>query len=459
MDKTTEKFAAYAASLSYADLTPEAVHATKRCVIDAIGCAFGAFNAEPVKAVRALASQVSATRPATLIGTQIKSSPELAGFVNGTMIRYLDFSDDYFGGNGMQAGPHPSDNMGSLLAITESVGGSGKALILATALTYEADAQLVDHLHLNVKGWDYPTMHSVATALGAGKVLGLTKEQLGNALGLAVVPNICLLQTRVGELSNWKGMAGPNGSRGGLFAAQLAKEGVSGTSQPFEGKNGFMKQLNSPFELGKLGGKGTPFKIEDTFFKYLPVMYSAALPIWVALELRNKVKIEDIESIVLYAYSFILTTDAYTAERWDPKTRETADHSGPYLIAAALVDGEITEKTLTPQRFRDPTILGVAKKIRVEEDKKYSAEYPRTLHCRLEATLKSGKVVTADQINPKGHPANPMSDREIEDKFLKQVSPLLPEKQSRSLLDSLWNLEKLDDLGKLFAMMVVQTRS
>lgn len=458
MDKTTETFAAYAAGLSYTDLTADAIHATKRCVVDALGCALGAFDADPVKAVRTLAAQVSALQPATLIGTQLKSSPELAGFVNGTMIRYSDFSDDYFGGNGMQAGPHPSDNIGSILAITEAVGGSGKTLMLGIALAYEVCDQLVDHAVMNPRGWDYPVMHSVGTALGAGKVLGLSQPQLANALGLAVVPNICLGQTRKGDLSNWKGMAGPNGSRNGLFAAMLAKQGITGPAEPFEGKAGLMKQLGVSFELGKFGGNGVPFKIEGNYFKFLPVMYSAQLLIWTALELRKKITIEDIASIRVYVSAYHLTIDAFDPARWDPKTRETADHSGPYLIGAALVDGKITAATMTPHRFRDPAILTLIKKIKLAEDTAYTAAYPRVLNCRIEATLKSGRVVTAHQTNPKGHPANPMSDQEIDDKFLSQAGHLLTEKQLRTLLDSLWNLERLDNLGALFSMMVVKMR-
>ena len=372
------------------------------------------------------------------------------------MIRYLDFSDDYFG-QSLQAGPHPSDNIGSILAATESAGADGKTLIVGTVVAYEACAQLVDHITLAPHGWDYPVMHAVATALGAGKVLGLTQEQLRHALSLAVVPNICLRETRKGELSIWKGLAGPNGSRAGLMAARLAQTGITGPDAPFEGTAGFMKQLNVPFKLGKLGGNGTAFKVEGICLKYLPVVYSIQLPVLTAMELRTKVEIEDIESIVGYVDAHVARNDIFSAERWDPKTRETADHSGPYLIGAALVDCEITEATMTPQRYRDPAILALIKKIRVEEDKAYTAARPAILNCRLEATLKSGEVVTVHQINPKGHPANPLSDKEIEEKFLKQVAGLLTKKQSRTLLDSLWNLDKLDDVGRLFDLMVVQT--
>ncbi len=455
-DNTAWKICAYADGLAYADLSPRAIHCAKRSILDSIGCALGAFDQSPVKAIRALAAEITAARPATIIGTDIRSSPELAGFANGAMIRFLDFSDDYFGGTGIQAGPHPSDNIGSLLAASESADADARSFILATVLAYEICDQLVDCTALHPQGWDYTVLHSAATAVAAGKILGLAQDQLRNALGLAVVSNVSLWQTRIGELSNWKGLAGPNGSRNGLFAALLAKQGITGPAEPFEGKAGFMRQLNSPFQLGELGGNGNPFKIERTFFKWLPVMYSAQLPIAAALELRKKVSLDDIETMVLHVYGYMLSTGAYAPERWEPTTPEMADHSSPYLISAALVDGRIDARTMTPERYRDPTILNVARKLRVEEDPSYSAAYPRALNCRLDATLKSSRVISVHQTNPKGHPDNAMSDAELETKFFGQVDGKLTAEQSRRLLDMLWELENVDDLRQLMSAMVVQ---
>ena len=454
MDRTSEKFVDYAATLSYAELTSAAVHAVKRSVLDSVGCALGAFDAQPSKALRKLAARVTATHPATVIGTQIRTTPDLAALTSGAMIRYSDFSDDYFGGDG-DTGPHPSDNIGGMLAATESAGADGKTLILGTAIAYEVCGQLVDHTALRVRGWDHPLFHSVASALAGGRILALSREQLGHALGLAIVPNVCLYQTRLGDISNWKGLAGPNGSRNGLFAALLAQEGITGPSDSFEGRAGFMHQLDNRFELGAFGGRGAPFLVESTYFKCLPLRYEMQLPVWVALDLRTRVNIQDLASICVYLEKRSIFTRAQNPAHWDPKTRETADHSGPYLIAAALVDGAITEQTFTPQRFRDPAILDLVQKIRLEEDQAYTAAFPRTFHCRIEATLKSSAVVAVHKVNPKGHPANPMSDRELEEKFLKQVAGVLPEPQSRQLLDQLWELEKLDNMSRLFALMVL----
>jgi 2-methylcitrate dehydratase len=235
-------------------------------------------------------------------------------------------------------------------------------------------------------------------------------------------------------------------------------ERIGGTERQPRGPVCGLKQLDTPFKLGELGGHGLPFKIEGIFHKYLPVVYSIQLPVLTAFELRRKIKIEEIDSVVVYADSHLAYNDIFSSARWDPRNRETADHSGPYLLGAALVDGEITEETMTPRRYRDPAILALIKKIRVEEDKSYTAARSHTHNCRLEATLKSGKVVTVHQTNPKGHPANPMTDQELEAKFLNQVGDQLAQAQTRKLLDSLWDFENLSSMDNLFALMVIQDR-
>ena len=454
MDKTTEKFVNFATDLAYADLTPGAIHAAKRSFVDSIGCALGAFSAEPLQAVRRLALQTSATKPATIIGTRVRTSPDLAALVNGSMIRYLDYSDDYFGGAG-DIGPHPSDNIGGVLAAAESTDRDGKAVMLGMVVAYEACGHITDSMRVTEgrRTWDYPVFHAISSALGAGKVYELSRAQMRDALGLAVVPNISLAQTRFGQISNWKSFRGPNGSRNGVFAAQLAQAGITGPEDPFEGKAGFMNHLAQPFELPALGGHGVPFKIEGTYFKCLPVRYDVQLPVWVALELRRQVRVEDIESICIFREKRSVVAGANNPEYWNPTTRETADHSLPYLIGAALMDGAITEATFTPARYRDPGILALIQKIRMEEDKEFTAAYPRTFHCRFEVVLKSGKVMVVSQTNPKGHPANPMSDKEIEEKFLAQVTTAgITDQQARTLLEQMWALETQKDLEQLLAL-------
>lgn len=452
MDKTTATLAGYAASLQWADLTPQAIHAARRCILDSVGCALGAFEEPGIVALRRMAGRVSAGQPATVLGTGLRTAVEQAAFVNGSMVRYLDFSDDYFGGNGRQAGPHPSDNIGSVLAVADALNLDGKALLLGTVLAYEACNQLVDHTLLHARGWDYTIFHAAASALATGRLLGLDVAGLANALGIAVVSNVSMWQTRSGELSEWKSLAGPHASRNGLVAAQLACEGIAGPPEAFEGKFGYMKQFDGRFTLPPLGGNGVPFKIERTYFKYMPVMYSAQLPIWAALELRKKVAIADIAQLVVHGYDYMLSTGAYTPERCNPTTRETADHSSPYLIGAALVDGAITEETFTPRRYRDPVILKLISNLVAVEDPACTADYPRHIRLRLEAKLRSGGSVVVDMADPRGHPENPMTDAELGDKFMGLVVPRLEEARARRLQDALWQLEALPQVADLMAL-------
>jgi 2-methylcitrate dehydratase len=449
----------YATQLQYSHLSPEAVHAAKRSLIDSIACAIGARNSEAIQGIIGLASEVSSKRPANILGTDIATSAEMAGFANGCMIRYLDFSDDYFGGNGA-LGPHPSDNVGSIIAAAQSEGLGGKDLILGITLAYEIVGRIIDDLILDPgdnahdRSWDYPIFHSMATAVAVGKIFGLASSELHHALSLAIVPNVPLRQTRSGQLSNWKGFAGPNGSRGGLFAALLARAGIAGPDLPFEGKLGLFRHLGCSFKLDHLRIGEGPFRVERTFLKFKPVRYSTQLSVSIALALHKRIEPRDIESIDVFVVDRYVTDRSLQPEYWNPTTRETADHSPAYLSAVCLIDGLLTDRSFTPARFRDPQVLELVQKIRYFHDPYYTSVFPGEFNVRFEVTLKSGHLVSLHESNPRGHPDNPMTDREIEEKFAELAEDTLAPKRQRTLLDQLWNVDKLDRLDELFPLML-----
>lgn len=451
MDKSTDRICEYAATLSISDITPEAYHAVKRSLVDSIGCALGAFFSEPSKIARRLARKMSGTNAAlssSILGTIQKVQPDMAAFVNGFMIRYLDFNDDDIS---KESGPHPSDMIASILAISEPLHANGKTLALGITIAYEVMGQIVDRAKRRSTGWDYGYQHAMGASMGAGRVLGLSKEQMAHALSLAITPNISLLRTRNTPLSMWKAGAGSNGGRNGLFAALLASEGMTGPSEPIEGRNGLWDKVTKPFEFDPFGGKGQRFKIEDTFFKPRPIMYPSLLIVETAFELRKKIDINNIESIKLYPPWFLQDEPGF----WDPQTRETADHSQPYALVAALVYGEISEKTFEPDHFRNPQVLELLKKLSMETHPNYEKDFPETFHCRIEITDKNGEKYVEERKNNLGHPANPMSDNAIEEKFCQLTERVLTEKQARNALDMMWNLEKLDDVTKIFDILVI----
>ncbi len=456
-DKVVRTLVELGDGFTYADLAPSTVHAAKRCLLDAVGCAVHAVDSDLAEPLHRLAATVTSPTPASVIGTKVKSSPDMAGFVNGSLIRCLDFNDDYFGTSTSRAkgdtGPHPSDNIGSVMATAEMVGGSGQDALLAIVTAYEVCGRLVDEVVLRANGWDHPILHSISTAVAAGQLMKLERSQLANAIRLATVSNVCLYETRFGAISNWKGMAGPNGSRNGLFAAQVAGVGITGPEMAFEGHRGFMRQLGHDFTLQGFEGARTDFRIDHTYFKQRPLRYEMQLPVQLALDLRHRLDPRTIRRLQVFMEKKSVTSRDLEPELWRPMDRETADHSGPYLIAAALLDGEVDERAFSAERLNDPRIHTLIDTIELLEDPSYTEAFPGRMSCRFEIELTDGQRVVDQGDHPRGHPTNPMSDAELEGKFTDQVEPRLGRAGAQRLLELIWTLDQEATLTKYFDMV------
>ena len=435
----------------------------------------GAISGEPGRIARTLAKTVTSTDSATVIGTRHESSPEWAAFSNGVHFRYLDYNDTY-----LSLEPaHPSDNIAAVLAVGEPSGASGMDLITATVLAYEVQCRLCDAASIRARGWDHVTYGSFSTSLAAGKLLGLDQEGLVHAQGLAGVPNNAMRQTRVGELSMWKGCAFANASRNGVFAARLAKAGMTGASGVFEGEMGFFKQVSGPFDLdvGAFGGGGRDFMIDRTYIKYYPAEYHSQSAIDAALALRAEMletiddgrstmdsKIEnrkskfinEIESIIIETFDAAVDIIGGEPEKWRPKSRETADHSLPYCVAVALVDGQVWLEQFDEARFTDESLLDLVAKITVQRDAELSKRYPEGIPNRITIKTRSGQSLTKEVTFPRGHAMNPMSDAEVEAKFHNLADPVLPAGRISEALDRLWSLEKEMNVGGLLKLFSVE---
>lgn len=447
MDSMIEQLANYAVGLRYRDLTPEAVHECKRRLIDTLACLAGGFDAGPSVIARTLARRVRGDPSARILGTQERSTPELAAFANGVMMRYLDFNDACFG----KSAGHPSDIFAAVLAEADALRADGRGVITASALAYDVFCNFSESVQRE-QGWDHPVFGVIANAVGAGKLLGLSCAKMGNAIALAVIPNMALEQTRTGELSMWKGCAAANAARNGVFAAQLAQEGLSGPAQAIEGKWGLWHPLGQ-FRWQPFGGRGGPFRVTQTHIKYFPAVVHAQTPITVALELHGKARPEEIEAIAIETY--------WVAERyvdrgnalWHPATRETADHSIPYCVAAALLDGAVTETSFSAKRIRDPRISALIERTTMREDASFSRRHPREWPCRIELTLRSGKKQATEAPYFKGHAMRPLSDAEVEEKFRALAEKLLGKKRADAVLATAWKLEKLAGIGELLGLI------
>ena len=457
MDHATEMLSSYACGLSYEDLGPEVVHQVKRTLVDTFGCALGGYLSEPAKIARRLAGGVTSTSPSRILGTEDYSSMDMAGFANGVMVRYLDCNDSYFS----PGGGHPSDMIPAALSAADTLSADGRTLITAIALAYEVFCRLSDQVPHS--SWDQGMFSGIGAACAAGKVMGLDETEMGNAISLTVVPNLPLRVTRVGELSMWKGCAAASATRSAIFAAQLAAEGMSGPFEPFEGRSGLWEQaLGGPMVIppfpaitGSGGANGDAFRITQTTVKNYPSQIHTQAPIGLALELHPQVSWSDIASIHIQSYQSAVSSASSKPQKWDPKTRETADHSIPFLVAAAFQDGAVTPGTFTGARIADPALRPLIGKITIEENPEFTRRYPAEYNCRMEITTNSGKSLVASTSYPKGHRNNPLTDSELNAKFRSLASPTITEQQCDRILELLWSTENLPNLDEVWDALVV----
>jgi 2-methylcitrate dehydratase len=447
MDATTERLVDYTVQLDFADLSPEIIAEAKIRLLDTLACVVGAYDQSISVAARKLAARYGMDTPVTMFGTGQKVSPEMGAFANSVMLRAADMNDNIR----IKGGGHPSDIIGALFAGAELGARDGKSFLTTLALGYEIYSSGCAGIDLLRKGWDQPVYGVVASALTVGKLMGLDREQLGHAVSLALVPNMATITTRHGELSAWKGCAAANAARNGVFAAILAQEGFTGPEKPVEGKYGlwdFVGKFEWPLTPGE-----PPSMIARTDLKAFPICVHGQTAVWVVLDLREKIDIDNIEAVRIEVYDRAREMMGTDPTRWAPKTRETADHSLPYVVATALLHGAIGEEAFTDAALNEPALVALMQRMTVEEDPTLTAMTPDGRPCRITITLKDGTSVRHEMRYQKGHPENPMSAEDVKNKFRRLCADYGPPKQAEAIIAAVEGLEDMADIGELIGAL------
>jgi 2-methylcitrate dehydratase len=447
-----ERLANYTSSLSYHDLPNDVIHAARQRLVDTIGCALGAIDSEPVRSIRSYL----ATLPegaSTILFDRMKVTPDAAAFLNATMVRFLDYNDGYFS---LEPG-HSSDNIPACLAVAQAEGLNGKDLIVAIVIAYEIQMRLQDAASLFRRGWDHVNFITVSATMAVGKLLGLSQTQLVHALGMALNGHIALRQVRSGELSGWKGASAANASRNAVFCAYLARHGMTGPSSIFEGEMGFFNQVSGAFELdvGAFGNRENgDFHIMRTLTKLYPTNGEMQTAVMAATRLRQELSsLEDIAGIQIDTTEVGFKFLAKDRAKWRPATRETADHSLPYTVARALIDGTITRATYDEADLADPRVIEVIDKISVREDPVLTAQMP-SLANRVTIQTHSGKVLSK-QLGTQEIAGTAIADAEIERKFRDFAETRFTEQQIGKVLQISWTLEHQESLKPFFAAITL----
>jgi len=443
------QMAEWADQLTFDNLPEETVHQTRCRVLDSLSTLLGGYRADPARIARKVAE--SDDGAATILGTGRKTRPELAAFANGTAVRYLDYNDTY-----LSLEPaHPSDNIPACWAAAETASATGKDLITAIVIAYEIQCRLCDAASLRAHGWDHVTYGAFSATLGAGKLLGLSQEQMVHAMGIAGVSSIATRQTRTGELSMWKACAFSNVARAGVFAAELARNGMTGPNEIFEGPKGVFNQLTGgPFDI-VLGDSEKGFMLPKTYIKNWPAEYHSQSAIDAALKLReNWTESQEIESITIETFEAGYSIIGSEKEKWRPTSRETADHSLPYCTVVAFIDGDVTVDSFETERFTDPEVLRLLDVTKVLYNPDLDSGYPKGIPNLLKIKLKDGRTFEERVDFPPGHSENPLNNYQVENKFRLLAEGIIDDTTADRIVDAAWHLEQLDSLDALLGWTV-----
>ncbi|MFZ0900831.1 MAG: MmgE/PrpD family protein [Candidatus Sulfotelmatobacter sp.] len=452
-ETVTAKMSRWAAGLQYEHLSQDAIYQAKRFLLDSFGCALGGYQQHDVKIALEVLGEVAGRGPATVIGTGERIDPVSAALANALMIRCMDYNDIYW----KQDPSHPSDIFPAALACCERAGSSGKELIVGLVLGHEFEMRFCEAAFPGIRerGWHHATLTAFVSPIVAGRALHLSWEQIQHAIGISASRHCTLGAVTAGKLTMMKNTVDPMATQSGVFAALLAEKGYSGPEHVVDGKEGLTHVFGPEWKLNLLtDGLGDSWRITQCGMKAFPTEALTHTPISAVLDLvkTNDLHPEQVEKIQIR--SLARAADILSdPSKYDPHTRETADHSLPYVIAAALVERKVTPVQFTMEKIMDPKIRAQLKKVEVVADPEIEKVFPALQRVIVNMTTADGRTFSKQLDFPKGDPRNPLTDQEVEEKFGALAEGVLSTGAQKKLKEAIWNLEDSDSIRKLMALM------
>ena len=405
--KEVQKLAKFTSSRSFNDLSKQAVRELKIRLLDSIGCAIGALEGPPIRRIKNQTLDFGGNPHSTLLAGN-KTAPDRAAFYNSSLVRYLDFNDSYLA-KGETC--HPSDNIGSILAAGEYNDIDGETFLTSLAIAYQVQCRLSDLAPVRHKGFDHTVQGAYASAAGTAYALGLDQEKTANAIAIAATAYNALRVTRTGNLSNWKGLAFPSTGWTSTHSAFLAMRGVTGPEEVFEGNKGFKDSIAGDFNIN--WSKEDLERVNKTIIKkYNAEIHSqATLEGLIEMREENSFNCEDIEKIVLNTFdvAYHIIGGGEEGGKKNIRLKEEADHSLPYMMAAALLDGNVLPQQYEQERILKDDIQSLLKKIEVYEKKEYSDRFPNEEACDITIHFKNGEKITKSKCDYEGFHSRPAS--------------------------------------------------
>jgi 2-methylcitrate dehydratase len=436
-----EQLAEFVVHASYDDIPDNARQMLKCCVLDALGCAIGALDGEPIRIIRAQIEDFGGAERCTMIGG-LQTSPDRAAFYNSALVRYLDFNDSY-----LTKGEtcHPSDNLGAILAAAEYTNRSGREFLTALALAYQVQCRLSDVAPVRAKGFDHTTQGAYALASGVSKALGLDQTKTANAIAISGTAFNALRVTRTGALSNWKGLAYPNAAFGCTHAAFLAMRGITGPLEVFEGNKGFMDAIAGRFEIDwsqeDLG------RAMSTILKKYNAEIHSQSAIEGILELKREYgfaagEVAQVE-IEIFDVAYHIIGGGEEGDKTFVRTKEEADHSLQYLVAVGLLDDRVMPEQYKHGRIQRYDVQSLLKKILVHPSEAYSKRFPNEMPCKIKVSLHDNRVLVKEKQDYEGFHTNPMRWETVVQKFERLSGPYTDTALRLKIIDAVADIDSL----------------
>lgn len=465
MDKSiSRQIAEFAVNLKYEDLPKEVVDEVKRFLYDSVGCAYGAYHIKDVNAIRDIYTEMGGKEEATTIGFGDKMPAVNATLINSLMIRALDFNDIYW----KEDPSHPSDLIPAALSAGEMVNASMKDVIVAIVVAYEFEQRLCLFAKPGIRErkWHHATLTQFVSPIVAGKVMGLTVDQMVNAIGINGAHNHTIGCPTAGKLTMMKNTVDPMSVQTGVFAALMAQKGYSGTEAVFEGKEGFMDTFQgwNPKELkpepvkmqgrhvlsewswdvdALIGNLGKDFKIMECGMKAFPTEALTHTHITATLKVvtKNNINYDQIDKVTITTIARAVDI-LFDPEKYRPASRETADHSLPYCIAAALVDHKITTATFDEEKLQDKRIWEVIDKIQGEASEEFEKMFPAKQPSKVVVKTTAGQEYSKYLEFPKGDPREPMTMEDLDNKFEGLSHDLMDDNKRKDIKEAIFSCDE-----------------
>jgi len=448
-DTITAVMARWAAGLEYEDLGEQAIREARRYLVDSLGCALGGYRQEDTRHALAVLDEVAGSGPATILGSGKKVDVVSGALANALMVRVMDYNDIYW----QQDPSHPSDIIPAALACCERRESGGKELIVGIVLGHEFEMRLCEAAFPGIRerGWHHATLTAFVSPIVAGRMLRLSWEQIQHAIGISASHHGTLGAVTAGKLTMMKNTVDPMATEAGVMAALLAERGYTGPEHVIDGKEGLVHCMGPEWKLNVLtDGLGESWRIERCGMKAYPTEALTHAPISAVLDLiqGNDLEPEDIEKVHIRSLGRAADILA-DPSKYDPRSKETADHSLPYVIAAAIVDRQVTPAQFEPEKIMNERIRAQLHKVEVVADPEIEKVFPELQRVIVTVHTRDGQELTEQLDYPKGDPRNPLTDDEIEQKFDALAAPSMSDAARQQLKEAVWKLEELASVTEL----------